>query len=97
MLHVVPHVEGEEVPDPVVGVSLVTLCVHVVLGNEVGGHGVETHGEEGPHDEVEEGPPPKETHDQRVKHHLDCHVEQLQPRGRLWAHDEGAKAVEEGL
>ena len=75
VFHVVPHVEGQEVPHSVVRVGLVALCVHVVLGNEVSRHGVEPHCQESPGDEVEEGPPSEEVDDEGVKHHLDGDIQ----------------------
>ena len=53
MLHVVANVEGKVVPWAVVGISFVASVEHVVLGDEVGRHGVEAHAEKCAHDEID--------------------------------------------
>ena len=47
MLVVVSHVEGQQVERAVVGVGLVALEEHVVLGNEVARDGVQAHPQHG--------------------------------------------------
>ena len=50
MFVVVPNVECDQVQGAVVGVGFVTLLEHVMLGDEMSGHGVEPHRQEGTDD-----------------------------------------------
>ena len=54
VLVVVADVEGDPVQRAVVGVGLESLVEHVVLRDEVAGHGVEAHRHQGSHHQVEQ-------------------------------------------
>ena len=97
MLHVIPNVECEIVPRAIVGISLVATIEHVVLGDEVGGHWVEPHAQEGTNDEIVERLKPKEVPDQYIKGDLYDRVEYLETSGRLRTNHERAEGIEQWL
>ena len=79
MLHVVAHIEGNVVPGSVVRVGLIASIEHVVLGYEVGGHGVDPQTQQGANEKVIERLEAKEIPDQGIDCDLDNRVEDLKP------------------
>jgi hypothetical protein len=92
------HIIGEPVQGAVIAEGLLTrLLEDVVLGDKVGGAGVEATGEEGAGDEVGEGLPAKGPDDEIVEDALDEEVEGVPGGEALGADEAGPEGVEKDL
>ncbi|TNN63945.1 hypothetical protein EYF80_025787 [Liparis tanakae] len=97
VLVVVAHVEGEQVEGAVVGVGLVALEEHVVLGDEVARDGVQAHPQHGAGQHVDHGLGPPQPAEQGVEGELDGHVGHLQPGDGFGVDAERPDGVEQRL
>lgn len=94
---VVAHIPADVVQAPVIGVRLLSGGEHVVLGDEVAGHGVEAHAEECGEGEVEHGAVAEVVSNDGVSAENKHRVEGVDGAGSLGTNDHGAEGVEEGL
>lgn len=97
VLHVVAHIEGDEVEGAIVGVRLMTLQEHIVLSNEMSRDGVQAHAQDGACDQVNDGLQAPQVVDYEVHHKLNDCVQHLQSSDWLGVDHQGPKCVEEGL
>lgn len=97
VLVVVAHVEGEQVEGAVVGVGLVALEEHVVLGYEVSRDGVQAHPQQGPSHHVDHRFAPPQPVEQDVEGELHGHVGHLQLSDGFGVDAEGPDGVEQRL
>lgn len=67
---VIAHIERDEIQWSIVRVGLEAFGKHVVLGNEVSGHGMQSHRKQCANDEVPQNSPAEEIHDNRVEYQL---------------------------
>mmetsp|Transcript_64026 Transcript_64026/g.113080 ORF Transcript_64026/g.113080 Transcript_64026/m.113080 type:complete len:241 (+) Transcript_64026:599-1321(+) len=96
VLVVVAHVPGELVERTVVGVSLLALSVHVVLGDEVSGQRVAAVAKHQRSDYVNEARGTNELVQNEVRGEHDGVVDQLEIRERLGLHNTRAAAISQG-
>lgn len=97
MLVVVAHIECEQVEGAIVGVGLVALEKHVVLGDKVSRDGVQAHSQQGARHHVDHRLGSTQPVEGHIEGQLHGHVGQLQAGDGLGVDAERADGIEQRL